>query len=41
MKITQVSDSVHVVKGTNVNWAVVSDGTRVTLIDAGYPSDSA
>lgn len=40
MQIAQISDSVHVVKGTNVNWAVVSDGTRVTLIDAGYPSDS-
>ncbi|RDI51655.1 MBL fold metallo-hydrolase [Nocardia mexicana] len=40
MKIEQVSDSVHVVAGTNVNWALVSDGSGVTLIDAGYPADT-
>ncbi|MEV6279209.1 MBL fold metallo-hydrolase [Nocardia sp. NPDC051832] len=41
MKIDQVSDSVYVVAGTNVNWALVSDGSGVTVIDAGYPADSA
>ncbi|WP_067568508.1 MBL fold metallo-hydrolase [Nocardia acidivorans] len=41
MKIDQISDSVYVVAGTNVNWALVSDGSRVAVIDAGYPSDSA
>ncbi|MFE3001458.1 MBL fold metallo-hydrolase [Nocardia sp. NPDC059246] len=41
MKIEQVSDSVHVVSGTNVNWALVSDGSGVTVIDAGYPADTA
>ncbi|MRH89684.1 MBL fold metallo-hydrolase [Nocardia sp. SYP-A9097] len=40
MKIDLVSDSVYVVAGTNVNWALVSDGSGVTVIDAGYPSDS-
>ena len=40
MKIDQVSDSVYVVAGTNVNWALVSDGSGVTLIDAGYPADT-
>ncbi|MQY18332.1 MBL fold metallo-hydrolase [Nocardia macrotermitis] len=40
MKIEQVSDSVHVVAGTNVNWALVSDGSGVTVIDAGYPGDT-
>ncbi|AHH20734.1 beta-lactamase domain-containing protein [Nocardia nova SH22a] len=40
MKIDQVSDSVYVVAGTNVNWALVSDGSGVTVIDAGYPADS-
>lgn len=40
MKIEQVSDSVHVVAGTNVNWALVSDGSGVTVIDAGYASDT-
>ncbi|MGW4774520.1 MBL fold metallo-hydrolase [Nocardia sp. NPDC004278] len=41
MKIEQVSDSVHMVSGTNVNWALVSDGSGVTVIDAGYPADTA
>ncbi|MEU6559502.1 MBL fold metallo-hydrolase [Nocardia nova] len=41
MKIDQVSDSVHVVAGTNVNWALISDGSGVTVIDAGYPADTA
>ncbi|WP_067691548.1 MBL fold metallo-hydrolase [Nocardia jejuensis] len=41
MKIDQISDSVYVVAGTNVNWALVSDGSGVTVIDAGYPADSA
>jgi glyoxylase-like metal-dependent hydrolase (beta-lactamase superfamily II) len=41
MNIEQVSDSVHVVAGTNVNWALVSDGSGVTLVDAGYPADAA
>ena len=40
MKIDQVSDSVYVVAGTNVNWALVSSGSGVTLIDAGYPGDT-
>lgn len=40
MKIDQVSDSVYVVAGTNVNWALVSDGSGVTLVDAGYPADA-
>ncbi|NEW55007.1 MBL fold metallo-hydrolase [Nocardia cyriacigeorgica] len=40
MKIDQVSDSVYVVAGTNVNWALVTDGSGVTVIDAGYPSDT-
>ncbi|MEV5648444.1 MBL fold metallo-hydrolase [Nocardia sp. NPDC052254] len=40
MKIDQVSDSVYVVAGTNVNWALVSDGSGVTVVDAGYPADS-
>ncbi|MFT3662797.1 MAG: MBL fold metallo-hydrolase [Gordonia sp. (in: high G+C Gram-positive bacteria)] len=40
MKINQVSDSVHVVAGTNVNWALVGSGSGVTLVDAGYPGDT-
>lgn len=40
MNIEQVSDSVYVVAGTNVNWALVSDRTGVTVVDAGYPADT-
>ncbi len=40
MTIDQISDSVYVVAGTNVNWALVSDGSGVTVVDAGYPGDS-
>ena len=39
LELTQVADGVHVVSGTNVNWALVSDGSAVTIIDAGYPLD--
>ncbi|AYF75227.1 MBL fold metallo-hydrolase [Nocardia yunnanensis] len=40
MRIEQVSESVHVVAGTNVNWAVVTGAGGVTLVDAGYPRDT-
>ncbi|WP_280405835.1 MBL fold metallo-hydrolase [Nocardia brasiliensis] len=40
MRITQVADSVYVVAGTNVNWSLVTDGSGVTLVDAGYPRDT-
>lgn len=40
MRITRVSDAVHLATGTNVNWALVTDGDAVTLVDAGYPNDA-
>jgi glyoxylase-like metal-dependent hydrolase (beta-lactamase superfamily II) len=40
MKVTRVAGDVHMVTGTNVNWAVVVEGSAVTLVDAGYPNDS-
>ncbi|MRH92145.1 MBL fold metallo-hydrolase [Nocardia sp. SYP-A9097] len=40
MRIEQVSDSVFMVSGTNVNWALISNGSGVTVIDAGYPADT-
>lgn len=39
VEITQVSDAVHVVVGSSVNWVVASDGADVTLFDSGYPGD--
>ncbi|MET9214252.1 MULTISPECIES: MBL fold metallo-hydrolase [unclassified Nocardia] len=39
MKLIQVTTGVHMVTGTNVNWALVDDGDALTVIDAGYPND--
>jgi glyoxylase-like metal-dependent hydrolase (beta-lactamase superfamily II) len=40
VKLTQVNDQVWMVMGTNVNWAIVTEGDGVTLVDAGYPNDA-
>ncbi|KAA1420317.1 MBL fold metallo-hydrolase [Nocardioides humilatus] len=40
MQLTRVDDRVHVVTGTNVNWALVTEGDAVTVVDAGYPGDA-
>ncbi|MGV9540163.1 MBL fold metallo-hydrolase [Nocardia beijingensis] len=40
MKTEQVSDADYAAAGTNVNWALISDGSGVTFIDAGYPADT-
>ncbi|MDT5349036.1 MAG: hypothetical protein QOH91_2323 [Mycobacterium sp.] len=37
--VFQVTDLVHFVRGSAVNWVLVRDGTGVMLIDAGYPGD--
>ncbi|OBF92871.1 MBL fold metallo-hydrolase [Mycobacterium sp. 852002-51163_SCH5372311] len=37
--LVQVTDSVHFVRGSAVNWVLVSDGAGVMMIDAGYPGD--
>lgn len=41
--VRQVSDTVHVVHGSNTNWVILKDpgGDEVTLIDTGYPGDRA
>ncbi|MGM1061713.1 MBL fold metallo-hydrolase [Saccharothrix sp. Mg75] len=39
MELTRIDDHVHVATGTNVNWALVDDGSSLTLVDAGYPRD--
>jgi glyoxylase-like metal-dependent hydrolase (beta-lactamase superfamily II) len=41
MQLRRVTDDVHVVTGTNVNWALVVEGDAVTVVDAGYPNDAA
>ncbi len=40
MQLTRVDDHVHLATGTNVNWALVTEGDSVTLVDAGYPNDA-
>lgn len=39
MTVEQVADGVFHVRGTEVNWYLLKDGTDLTLIDAGYPGD--
>ncbi|GAB4010000.1 MBL fold metallo-hydrolase [Nocardioides ultimimeridianus] len=40
MRVAQVSANVHLVTGTNVNWALVTEGDALTVVDAGYPNDA-
>ncbi|BBZ26446.1 MBL fold metallo-hydrolase [Mycolicibacterium madagascariense] len=37
VRVTAVTDSVHVAQTELVNWTLVTDGRGVVLIDAGYP----
>lgn len=41
MKVTPITDTVHMVTGTNVNWALVTEGDAVTVVDTGYPNDAS
>ncbi|HUS23271.1 MAG TPA: MBL fold metallo-hydrolase [Aeromicrobium sp.] len=37
MELTEVGDGVIAVRGRDVNWTILRDGKRFTLVDAGYP----
>lgn len=37
MELTEVGDGVIAVRGRDVNWTILRDGSRFTLVDAGYP----
>ena len=41
LTLTQVADNVHFAETGLVNWALLTDGEDVTLVDAGYPGDHA
>lgn len=41
MKVEQVADELFRVGGTDVNWYLARDGSDLTLVDAGYPGDTA
>lgn len=41
MKVEQVADGLFRVGGTDVNWYLAKDGSDLTLVDAGYPGDTA
>jgi glyoxylase-like metal-dependent hydrolase (beta-lactamase superfamily II) len=34
-----VADGVHLVRGSDTNWVVLTEGESVTLVDTGYPGD--
>lgn len=37
MDLTEVGDGVIAVRGRDVNWTILREGTSFTLVDAGYP----
>jgi glyoxylase-like metal-dependent hydrolase (beta-lactamase superfamily II) len=37
LELTEVGDGVIAVRGRDVNWTILRDGSRFTLVDAGYP----
>jgi len=39
LRVKQVADDVHLVSTGLVNWTILTEGTDVTLVDAGYPGD--
>lgn len=41
MKVDRVADGVFHIRGTEVNWYLLEEGGELTLIDAGYPGDTA
>ena len=40
-RVVEAAEDVFLVRGTEVNWILLRDGTDVTLIDSGYPGDRA
>src|SRR4051794_5579186 len=40
-QVDEVADDVFLGCGTEVNWVLLREGTDVTLIDSGYPGDTA
>jgi glyoxylase-like metal-dependent hydrolase (beta-lactamase superfamily II) len=38
--VTEVAPDVFVARGTDVNWALLREGSELTLVDAGYPGDT-
>jgi glyoxylase-like metal-dependent hydrolase (beta-lactamase superfamily II) len=38
-RVREVADGVFHVRGTEVNWYLVREGTELTLVDSGYPGD--
>ena len=37
--VVEVAEHVFLVRGSNVNWYLLREGTDLTLVDAGYPGD--
>ncbi len=41
MKVEQIADGLFRAGGTDVNWYLAKEGNDVTLVDSGYPGDTA
>jgi glyoxylase-like metal-dependent hydrolase (beta-lactamase superfamily II) len=37
--VTKIREGVHLVRGSDTNWVILTEGDAVTLVDTGYPAD--
>src|ERR1700759_2953163 len=37
--VTQIREGVHLVRGSDTNWVILTEGDAVPLVDTGYPAD--
>jgi len=37
--VTEIREGVHLARGSNTNWIILTEGDAVTLVDTGYPGD--
>lgn len=37
--VTEVTKGVHLVRGSDTNWIILTEGESATLVDTGYPAD--
>ncbi|MFJ2605622.1 MBL fold metallo-hydrolase [Streptomyces sp. NPDC091279] len=38
-EVRQVADGIHLVRGADTNWVILTEGDQLTLVDTGYPGD--
>jgi glyoxylase-like metal-dependent hydrolase (beta-lactamase superfamily II) len=37
--VTEIREGVHLARGSDTNWVILTEGDAVTLVDTGYPGD--